>query len=288
MGRLKRFIKFGAIIAVVAAVLAAIALLLSLDWLLAQGIRKGGQYALGVPTEVQSASLGVVRPQSTITGLRIANPPGCAEPVFLELKQGEIDLDLRRAFDHDVVIDSVVLTGVRLDLEPAQGGKLNAEVLTDHLATLGTDKPSAAAPSSGTVTIRKLELKDIQVSVRGPWVLVPGGHLVATIPDLTLTNIGSGSSTEDISKQVSGVVIGALSKAVLAANIKGLGPGVIDGLQGALKKVAAELGPEFQGVLDSVNKILDDPEVQKKIGDLLDQAGQKLGDTLNDLFGPKK
>ena len=283
-----RIIKIGAIAAAVAILLGAVGLVLSLDWLLARGIARGGEYALGVPTEVKSASLGVFKGESTVSGLRIANPPGCQEPVFLEVEQCAVDLTLLRAFDHDLVIDSVVLEGVRLDLEPDQGGKLNAEVLTDHLATLSSAEPKASTGDSGSVTIRNLELKDIQVSLRGPWVLAPDGHLVATIPDLTLTNVGSASSAEDISKQVSGVVIGALVKAVLAANINGLAPALIDGLKGALSKVAAELGPEFQGVMDSVGKILSDPEVQKKIGDTLKGVGPKIGETLSDPEFQKK
>ncbi|MEQ9616895.1 MAG: hypothetical protein RLN60_02550 [Phycisphaerales bacterium] len=55
------------------------------DTLAKHGIERGGTYAMGVETTVDSVDIGIFSGTFEMNGFRVANPEGYARPSFLDL-----------------------------------------------------------------------------------------------------------------------------------------------------------------------------------------------------------
>ena len=64
------------------------------------------------------------------------------------------------------------------------------------------------------------------------------GVIEVNLPDLVLRDLSSKGGVDVLTSEISGVVLGSVMEAVLAANIEGLGADVIGGLRGAVERVA--------------------------------------------------
>jgi hypothetical protein len=124
------------------------------------------------------------------------------------------------------------------------------------------------------------------------------------LPDLVLRDLSSKGGVDVLASEVSGVVIGAVMKSVIAANIEGIGSDVLGGMQGAVEGIGGVIGGSLRGAvdvgvagagaaLDAVGKGLGD--IGKGAGKLMEGAGGALkdgvkgvGDALEGVFGGKK
>src|SRR5262245_30818941 len=127
-------------------VVAAIGAALLVDSLAAQAVERGGTYALGVPTEVDSASIGLFSGRFSLQGLEVANPPGFAEPNFFALSSIAIELPLSSLLEERVTIPSLALEGVSIDLERNSKGTNYGSILD----SLKRFESGAAPPQEGT------------------------------------------------------------------------------------------------------------------------------------------
>jgi len=298
-------------------VVVVIAAVFFLDAIARVGIEAAGTYALGTRTAVREASIGIVSGKTAIRGLSVDNPAGFSPSKFVALDEIAVDAGLSSFTGDKIVIDRVALTGLVVEIEKDGSGALNVQKFSDHIKKVtgggsgagsgGEQKPAPTGESKEAV-IRELRLEKMQVNLRN----IAGGKdgvVEIKLPDLVLRDLSSRGGVDVLATELSGVVIGAALKGVLAANIKGLGSDVLGGLQGAVDgiggaiggplrdvvdKGVTEAGAALQAVGEGVAKGIE--EAGKKVGEAagkaLEGAGKAIGDgvggALEGVFGGGK
>jgi len=285
---------------------------LFLDSIVKAGIATAGTHVLGVKTTVDDVSIGLVSGETAIRGLAVDNPQGYAPVKFLALGAVEVDAPISGLTGEKIVIERLVLRDLTIDVEKGADGKLNVERIVENLKkATGADKPAdqtqpKPAPPAGEskeALVRELRLEAITVNLRN----IAGGKdgvVEVKLPDLVLRDLSSKGGVDVLASEVSGVVIGAVMKSVIAANIEGIGSDVLGGMQGAVEGIGGVIGGSLRGAvdvgvagagaaLDAVGKGLGD--IGKGAGKLMEGAGGALkdgvkgvGDALEGVFGGKK
>lgn len=298
-------------------VVAVLAVVLLLDSIARVGIEAVGTYALGTRTTVREASIGVVSGKTAIRGLSVDNPAGFSPSKFVALDEIAVNAGLSSFTGDKIVIDRVALTGLVVEIEKDGSGVLNVQKFSDHIKKVtgggadagagGEQKPAPTGESKEAV-IRELRLEQMRVNLRN----IAGGKdgvVEIKLPDLVLRDLSSKGGVDVLASELSGVVIGAALKGVIAANIKGLGSDVLGGLQGAVEGIGGAIGGSLRGAVDTgvteagaalravgegVAKGME--EAGKKVGEAagkaLEGAGKAIGDgvggALEGVFGGGK
>lgn len=302
---------------VILLVVAVVAGVLLVDVIARGAIGAAGTYALGTKTTVGEASIGIVSGKTAIRRLEVDNPSGFTTSVkFISLGEIAVDAGLSSFTGEKIVIDRVALANLTVDVEKGADGTLNVSRIVDNLKKAtgaGGDgakpaQPAQPAGESKEAIIKELRLEKIKVNLRN---LVGGknGVVEVALPDIVLRDLSSKGGVDVLASEVSGVVIGSVMQAVLAANIEGLGADVLGGLQGAVDGIGQAIGGPLKdavgkgvegaaGALKEVGKGLGD--IGKKLGgeagkalegagDALKQGVEKgVGGALDGIFGGKK
>lgn len=274
-------------------------------------IAAAGSHVLGTKTRVAEASIGIVSGKTAIRGLEVDNPTGYTSTVkFVSLGEVAVDAGLANLTGEKITIDRVLISNLVVDIEKGSDGTLNVNKIVDNLKKVtgadksGGEQPSAPAGESKEAVIKELRLEKVTVNLRN---LVGGkdGVVEVKLPDLVLRDLSSKGGVDVLASEVSGVVIGSVTQAVIAANIEGLGAEVLGGLQGAVDGIGQAIGGPLKdavgkgiegaaGALKDVGKGLGD--VGKKIGEEAGKAIEGAGDAikkgvggaLDGIFGEKK
>lgn len=232
-------------ILVLLVVLALIAVMVGINGIAKAGIEKGGTFALGVPTTLRSANVGVLSGTFAMAGLDVANPEGFTSPSFLTLADGAVAVSFKSLRSDTVELPLLHLESITASLE-RKGNASNYQTILDHLKGLssGESKPGQKPPSGDgkKFIIRELIIRDVNVHLD-----VFGGSggalqkLTAVdipIDEIKLANVGQTGSGVAGSGVTMGELASIIVRAVLAAAVQkggGLIPGDILGeLQGSL------------------------------------------------------
>ena len=173
---------------VVLALLAFLAIGFVVDRIAKAAVEEGGELALGVPTKVDSASIGFFSQSFTLEGLSVSNPKGYGSTNFLELDRGSVEVAVSSLMSDEVDVPNVELDGIRISLVQGAAGS-NYDVILESLERF-QNGPSDDAEGKRFV-IRKLVIKRAEVIV----VPVPELDLVSvSVPlgDIELRDIGTG------------------------------------------------------------------------------------------------
>lgn len=297
MKRIKRLIALG-VLAIVVLIVVAV---LWIDRVAKAGVEKGSTYALGVPTALDSADIGILTGRSGLNGLTVSNPAGFESPHFLHLGEGVLAVSLGTLTQDTVELSEFSLTGIDMNLEK-RGGKANYQVITDNLKRFESGDAKStedkAADKGKKFIIRKIVVKDVTVHVN----LMPiGGDLTKlTVPieELQLENVGSESDKGVVVAQV----VNTLVKAILMAAIEkggGVIPneilGELNGAMQQLESLAAmgtTLAVSVEGTLKDLSSQVGDTakalgETAKELGDTTKETGDKLKESLGGLLKKK-
>jgi len=196
------------------------------DNLAKAGIEKGGSYAMGVETTVDSVDVSLLSGEFAMTGLTVANPVGYSRPNFLGLGHGDVKVDPGSVNQDIIRVPTLNLSDVELNLLK-QDGKSNYQVILDNLKRFesgGNTEPDPDAEGQGYI-IERIEIKNIDVYA----ALAPiGGDLTAVpikLDEIILTDVGNPSGVK------MGELMNIIVKALLSAVINKAGdlPGDIVG-----------------------------------------------------------
>lgn len=253
-----------------------------IDSLVRKGVEKGGTYALGVPTELASADVGVFGGTVALAGLRIANPEGFKGDAFLTLGDGGLAVSLGTLRQDVVEVPSLSLTNIDLHLERA-GEQANYQVILDNLKRFESgDAPTPKDGEGGKrFIIRKVEIRDVAAHIQ----LIPLGGELSTIevvvPEVILTDVGADNPLK--LGELMNVVTQALLSTI-AANANGALPedlareltdrlGQLDALKAQGIGVAADFGEGLEKVVGDLKDLQGQIE---GIGDELEDAGDQI------------
>ena len=250
-------------------VIAVVLGIVFIDKIAKSGIEKGGTYALGVDTKVDSVSVGLFTGQFGLTGLNVSNPAGFKSAEFMRLSNAGVAVSTSSLQKPVVELPNLSLSTIRVNLERS-GGKSNYQTILDNLAKMQSKTPQQKGDSQKKFIVKELTITDVNVHLD---LLGIGGELTmldVPIDKITLKNIGSDGSGVD-----AGELTGIVVRAVLAAAVEkggGLIPADIAGeitsqlgklgnigemgvqAAGQVTKTVTELGKEVGKVVEGVGK----------------------------------
>jgi hypothetical protein len=200
------------------------------DRIVAGAIEQGGEYALGVETDVGFVSVRPIAGRFGLGGLTVSNPDGFETSHFLQLEGGELELRLRSLTDDPIVIPRLELRGIHLNLEQRQG-QTNYGIILDHIGGFESSGDDVAEQGATNVVLEEVVIGDVAAHVQ---LLPVAGKLSAVdieVPDIRLQNIGSGG--EGVPQ-----ILAVLTRAVLESVVSQSGNAAFAGdLRGRLEGV---------------------------------------------------
>jgi len=241
---LKRIILWAVIIIIIGLIGAYFAR----NLIVAKAIEEGGTRALGVETDLGSAGVSLSAGRLDLHDLEVRNPDGFQADNILTLEEGWLDVATGSIFSDRIEIDSLVLSGVTLDLEQIDN-KGNYRTIMDNIKQFDS---GSSEPSDRKLVIKKLSLRNIKVD--GTLVLMGKTQYQKSyeLEDFSMDNVGRNN----------GVTIGQVTATVVSA---------------LLKRAAAASGNELPGKLGEMLGSMDKGVIEK--------AGEEVGDKLKDLGG---
>ena len=279
----KLAILVGGLVILLVAVVAVV--FVSIDAIARAAIERGSTYALGVPTTLGSANIGILSGEFTMKDLDVANPDGFDGDYFFQLDEGFVAVSLGSLRQDTVEIPTLALTGVRMNLQK-KGGRANYTVITENLKRLESGETAGEernrAEEDGergkNFMIHEIVIRDVHVTVD---VLPIGGELTRIeipIEEVRLTEIGSETlTTAEVTSRVIKMILAAVVK-----NGAKLPADLVDDLGGALRGLA-DLGnidisqiADIAGTADTIGKKIE--TVGKSVDDALKGLGGLLGD----------
>lgn len=258
---MKRVFLVAALVLVVGAGAAVYFLYSSLDSIVKVAIEKVGSDVTGTPVRVGKVKISLASGEGSLGGLRVENPEGFQRGSAFQFDEILMKIDIGTITKDPVVIQEIVIQHPRIRYEIGANetnvGRIQKNVV-GHSPKGGTAGESRGkAPN---VIIRDLYFRDGEVVVAQTAFLKEG--ITVPLPEVHLTNIGSGdqggATPGDVAKAILGNLAGAVTKAVGSMGIGELGQTAVDGL----KRGNGNLGG---GVKDATDQA---KEFGKKMGDI--------------------
>lgn len=292
---MKRLARFLLVVLVLLVALVGGAVLF-VDGLTRQAIERGGSYALGVETKLESASIGVFSGAFALGGLSVANPPGFAEPHFFALRSAELELPLASLGAERIEIPFLELAGITLDLERNQEGTnygailANLERFESGAAPAARDEAPPTATRGKVFRLGELLLRDIRATVQ----LVPAAgdltRLELAIPEVRVRGLANDLTLAQICALVVRTVVDAAVRQggdtlprELLEDLRGRVEDLEASARARLESEAAELeGQLTDKLLEGAGKLGPEAEAAAK------QASEALGGKLEGLLKKKR
>ncbi len=201
-------IVFSAIIILIVALVVAYFIR---NLLVEKAVEAGSTYALGVETNLGSASLEIGGGSLELSNLAVSNPEGFTTENFLSLRRGMFGVDAGSVLEDEVVIDSFIIEGVTLNLEQIDN-KGNYQVLLDNIKQLDI----STSEESQKFRIGLIALRDINVT--GSLSLM-GKKIEKSfkLDNFSLRDVGSDNGAK-ISEVTAAVVKTLITKALAAGS----------------------------------------------------------------------
>ena len=242
-------------VVVVLAIVAGYVVFSNLGRIIKTGIETAGPKITQTTLTVGSVNVSPSSGSGGIKDFVLGNPEGYKSPYAMKLGEAKLELDPASVLSDKIHIKSIVVTDPHIIIE---GGLTdnNLKKIQANVESFAGAEKSAPAGDSGPK--KKLQVDDFLLS--GAKVEVKIGILgnaipALTLPDIHLTNLGSGPegiTPGDLAKRVLGEVFGSVFNQVtaLAGN---LGKGAVDaakglgeGAKGALEKIGGGIGNPFK------------------------------------------
>jgi len=270
---MNRAVRIGLKVVLVIAVVLLAALVagwLFINSIARTAIERGGTYALGVDTRVDSVSLGVFKGEARVDGITISNPEGFKTPHLMKTRRLEVSLRPGSLMEDTIEVSRFEIDGLDLNLEQ-KVGSTNISALLDNIkkqeAPAKPEQPQQ--PGGKKLKVNRIVVRNVVAHVQ---VLPIGGNattLDVKVPEIILTDVTPENAT-------GGVVISELVKKIVPAILAA----VVEKCKGAipdadLKQFGSGLGKVVEGVGTSV----------KEAGEA---AKKGVGGALEKIFGGKK
>jgi len=210
-------------------VIGGVVLVLNLDRVVKVGVEKGGSLILGVPTELDSASVSLFGGSVGLDGLTLGSPEGFDAPEMFRLGHAHVSVDLGSLRSEEMVVHEVVIDEAEFTLE-FSGTKTNWGALMARLEKEPTEEQEKRK-SEKKLRIGRVAFTNGSVNVKG--IPIPVGTTFR-LPDLEITELGTGDGTVATARDVLADVIRQLHRAILGA-VEGVIPAE------EMRKIAGEL-----------------------------------------------
>ncbi|HTH46007.1 MAG TPA: hypothetical protein VMB21_00720 [Candidatus Limnocylindria bacterium] len=242
-------------IVVVVAVVAIFVVGSNLGSIVKKAVETAGPKITQTTLTLGSVSLSPSSGSGSIKDFTLGNPEGYKSAYSVKLGEAKLEVDPSSVLSDKVHIRSIVVTDPHIIIEGGLTDNNLKKIQANVESFAGLEK---SAPASASGPSKKLQVDDFLLS--GAKVEVKIGILgdsipALSLPDIHLTNLGSGSdgiTAGDLTKRVLGEVFGSVFTQVTAQAGK-LGKGAVDaakglgeGAKGTLEKAGSGIGDLFK------------------------------------------
>lgn len=251
-----------AVVGVVLLVAGVIVLTLSLGSLIKKGVETVGPKITQTEMKLEGASISLLSGSGSLKGFLLGNPEGYKTPSAIQFGEASVGVKPMSVLSDKIHVTHVRVVGPEITFEGALGSKNNLNKIMENVeATTGGSQPADKSKSEPAASgaSKKLQVDDILISgakVNVTLTALGGRKLTLSIPDIHLTNLGSGPE---------GITPGELTKLVLKS--------VNSETYKAVEKAVSDFGKQTMDAVkditkrdsNSVNKAV---ETLKGVGDL--------------------
>ena len=208
------------------------------NWLVKKAIEEGGEYALGVKTTVSSVNLGIGGGRLEIHDFDVHNPEGFQGKNILSIKSADLAVETGSIFGNEVKVDSLVLDGLKVDLEQIDN-KGNFTEILDHIKKLDL---TSSSDNQQRFIIKRLAIRN--VSAEASLVLLGKKQFAGSyeLADVTLTDVG-GDKGATVARLTAVVLQSVLTRSIGAAKRKlpgGFGTAIENEAKDNLQKLESD------------------------------------------------
>jgi hypothetical protein len=240
-----------AVVVVVLIVVAGVSAILFLDHIVKKGVETAGPMVTKVDVKLDKASISLLGGSAHLKGLFVGNPPGCKTDSAIKVGEVSVSLKPLSVLSDKIVVESVKVVSPEITIE---GG------IKDNNLTKILDNVTAAAGGSGATEKKdekasstKIQVTDLTITgakVHSNTLLSGGKTVTVTLPDIRLTNLGTGSDgitpaelTKRVMDELMGKVIPALTEGVaqIGKEALELGKGATEEAKKGVEKVTGGL-----------------------------------------------
>ncbi len=257
---MKKIILIVATIVAVCLIALVVILTLSLDSLVKKGVETVGPQITKTEMKLEKASISILSGSGSLKGFLIGNPEGYKSPSAIKFGEASLGVRPGSVLSDKIHVTHVKIVGPEITFEGSLGTKNNLGKLMEKVeaATGGAaeTKPADKPKPADSGASKKLQVDDFLISgakVNVSMAMLGGKSLVVAIPDIHLTNLGSGPE---------GITAGELAKLVLSRinieTLKAVEKAVTDLGKQAAEKLKESAGEEGAKALDKAGKSLDD------------------------------
>lgn len=223
-------------------------------------IAKGSTYATGVETQVADVDVGLRGGSFAMSGLRIANPQGFQSPHFLELGKVSTRIDNGSLFSDRIVLDELAIADVDVNLEQTGSGSNVGKILDNLKRVSGPKKPDEPSPDGGkqrSLTIHRITLRGVKVSLHVNGVAGLSGSQSIELPPIELTEFQSDGSTMQLVAKLTKAVVTSIADQTTKSGGGLIPKDLMKDLENGLGGLKDKLKGELDDVLKDPSKLDD-------------------------------
>lgn len=280
IGVMKLLLKIGAVL-VLLLVLGAVVLVLAIDPIAAETIRRGGTYALGVETTVDEVDLGLgAEIQAELSGLAVANPEDFESERFLRFGTGSLRFPRSDLFADVITVPELKLDSIEINLE-RRSGKNNYDVILTNLEKLGSGDGGEKPDDSGgkRFAIERILLTNVDATIDLLPLAGDATRIDIHVPQIVIEDIASDMTTA----QLFDLVIRTLLTAVLENGAGLLPDDMLQDLHARLKALGGLAFDVTGGAVQASKQILSAGE--EILNEGTEELGKQAGEAIKDLGG---
>ena len=257
---MKKLIVKSLLIAVIVLVVLSIVGIMVLDGVAQSVIQSKGSDGLGVKLTLESAHVGFFTKESSLKGVKIANPESFISektPTLLSVQEAKIEFNVFQMFDKEVIIPTVTVTGVVLDLQQ-HGGKSNIESMINNISS---DKTPDATHPDPPFNIETLTIRDITVIASGKFTVLDKGPVTAHIKEIVMHDIGTDGDAEVATEAITSAITHAIMQHLAKHPAEGFSKLAFSKVTSLINNLPVfhqlGIGTAIQGVTDTAAKVVD-------------------------------
>jgi len=240
-------------------VLAVLAVNLFADRAVKAGIETAATETLNVAVTVSNVDLTIMDGKLALQNLLISNPPGYQHDKLLELKNAEIEIDVKSLLSDVVNIREIKLDGVNVVLE-------QRDISSNNLQDVITSIHSASEEGEGkSLRVDNLEMSNITVRMKLPSVPAQDDTITLELSPIRMTNLGRDNKLD--LADLSGEIVLAIANRVVEQGV-----GVLP------KDIITTLTPSLDKTIDISTRIIESTE----------DIGKEITEGIKSLLKPKK
>jgi hypothetical protein len=303
---MKKLIKWGVLAVVLVIIAAVVGTYMYLDSIVKYAIETQGSKQMNLKTELNGASVGLLRGKVGLDDLKIANPPGYTAPHLFTLGELNVNAPISQLRGNPKRISNITIDKPKLVIERSSDGVFNFKKAIEQMPKAPTGPSEPRAPQEPQPAEEEMKLIIDELTITGATVVVRPGidipgiakEFIVPIPAVTMKNIGNadnaqnGAAMRDVAQQVITVLAAnASNSSLLPEQLRGLLSLDVNQVMAevssrlgaeASKRIASavpgELGAQLSKIAADPNALIKDPN--KAVDALKDNLGQELSKKL--------